>query len=195
MRERIAEIVMNIKNVYLFISINDVDKIIILYILLCGAPTHRVDSFTMVVLLVRLTVLTVLAGACQGINVDASSAGGWEHDWNSPASAWWGYGGLANRGLTDEQVEMVANTYKIVVLSMWVVVADIFNVMQSILCVLICMRVFTRCVGDLNVSVSETLRNISMRLKAVTPTIKVIQYFNVELWACYEASDPWYVPS
>jgi hypothetical protein len=92
----------------------------------------------------------------------------WLHDWSTPASAWWGYGAMNGGQLfTDEEVDFIAGTYRVVVLS--------------------------ACLGSLNVSVADAIMSVSARLKARSPSIKVMQYWNTQQWACYNRdNDPDY---
>jgi hypothetical protein len=89
-----------------------------------------------------------------------STFSGWQHDWDTPASAWWGYAALPGRALTDAEINFTASTYSIVAVS-----------------------------GG-GVGVSEQVMNTSARLKAINPALKVLQYFNMQMWAGYSPNDP-----
>ena len=68
---------------------------------------------------------------------------------------------------SDAEVAFIASTYRVVVLS--------------------------ACVGSLNVSVASAIFNVTGRIKAQNPSIKVMQYFNMQMWACYNnQTDPDY---
>eukprot|EP01043_Picozoa_sp_COSAG02_P009163 COSAG02_NODE_307_length_25111_cov_5.306693_3_plen_467_part_00 len=95
-------------------------------------------------------------------------ASGWTHSWDSPASAWLGYGAFGEWVSSDAEIAFIAKTYKIVVLSLNN--ADI----------------------TMNMSVAEATMNVSARLKAVNPALKVLQYFNMEMFAGYSNADPEY---
>ena len=74
---------------------------------------------------------------------------------------------MVGRLFSDEEVAFIAKTYRIVVLS---------------LCATTTM----------NTSVADAIMAVSARLKAVNPSIKVLQYFNMQEWACYLPTDPQY---
>ena len=95
------------------------------------------------------------------------SSGLWVHDWSTPASAWWGYGAMGGSLFGHEDVVFISKTYRIVVLS---------------LCA----------TPQMNTSVSDGIMNVSARLKALNPAIKVLQYFNMNQWPCYLPTDPAY---
>ena len=96
-----------------------------------------------------------------------AGAAAWTHDWATPASAWWGYGAMGASGVfSDAEVQFIASTYRVVVLSI--------------------------CMGSNSSSVASTLMSVSARLKALSPGIKVMQYFNMQQWACYNREEPDY---
>ena len=88
----------------------------------------------------------------------------WSHGWETPAAAWWGYGAMGGSLFTDAEVEFIAKTYKIVALSL--------------------------CPSPMNISVSDGILNVTARIKAANPSVKVLQYFNTDQWACYPPTDP-----
>ena len=114
-----------------------------------------------------LLVVTFLSGLAISNSVEtAPNELSWKHDWNTPASAWWGYGAMNDAMFSDQQVAFIAQTYKVVVLSM--------------------------CVSALNISVADAVRSVSAKLKTANSEIKVLQYFNVGFWPCYQKNDPQY---
>ena len=44
----------------------------------------------------------------------------WAHDWDTPSSAWWGYGAMGGELFSDDTVAFVARTYRVVALSLCV---------------------------------------------------------------------------
>lgn len=68
---------------------------------------------------------------------------------------------------TDPQVAFIASTYRVVTLST-------------------CLQP-----GD-NASVANTIMGVAARLKALSPSIKVLQYWNMQQWACYNRGEPDY---
>lgn len=95
----------------------------------------------------------------------SAAAAPWAHDWVSPASAWWGYGALNGGGAPDDAtVAFAATTYRVIVLS--------------------------ACLGPGNASVSAFVMGVAARLKAANPTVRVLQYFNMQQWACYARTEP-----
>ena len=89
----------------------------------------------------------------------------WSHDWATPASTLWGYGAMNGGGvLSDADVAYAARTYRFVVLS--------------------------ACLGPNNASVSSTIMGVAARLKAANPAVRVLQYFNMQQWACYDRAEP-----
>jgi len=89
-----------------------------------------------------------------------SSPSSWAHDWTTPSSALWGYGAMNGGTLySDDEVAFIASNYKVVVLS--------------------------ACLGSLNMSVADAVMSVAVRLKAKAPGIKVMQYFNMQMWPCY----------
>lgn len=65
----------------------------------------------------------------------------------------------------DDQVAFIADTYKVVL--------------------------FSKCVQPSeNISVSDAIIGLAKRVKARNPSIKVLQYFNVQMWPCYLDTDP-----
>ena len=82
-----------------------------------------------------------------------AGAGTWLHGWDTPAAAWWGYGAMNSGGLFDDsEVALAGKTYSVIAIS--------------------------RC-GSSG-STAADIMNVSARLKAVNPKIKVIQYWNGE---------------
>jgi hypothetical protein len=66
---------------------------------------------------------------------------------------------------TDAAVEFAAQTYRIIVLS--------------------------ACLGpNSSAAVSTFVAGVAARLKRVSPSVKVLQYFNMQQWACYAPSEP-----
>ena len=65
---------------------------------------------------------------------------------------------------SGEELTFIASTYKVVVLSV--------------------------CVGPLNISVTDAIFNVTAALKAINPSLKVMQYWNMQQFACYLRSDP-----
>jgi len=112
----------------------------------------------------------VLLPACIGVNTAVGvtpASQSWKHGWDTPAAAWWGYGAMGTDN-GDDQLAFVAKTYKVVV--------------------------FSKCVQPSeNISVSDAILNLTQRVKALIPNIKVLQYFNVQMWACYLKTDPLFV--
>lgn len=98
----------------------------------------------------------------------AAAAAGWAHDWNTPASAWWGYGAFGNWVSSDAEVAFVAKNYRIVLLSL------------------------NNADATMHMSVTDATMNVSARLKAVNPALKVLMYFNMEMFAGYAKTDPAY---
>ena len=96
----------------------------------------------------------------------AASGSAWMHDWDSPASAWWGYGAMNGAIYSDSDVAFIASTYRVVVIS--------------------------ACLGASNASVAMTIMGVSARIKALNPNIKVLQYWNMQQWACYNTAEPDY---
>ena len=94
----------------------------------------------------------------------AASGSAWMHDWDSPASAWWGYGAMNGAIYSDSDVAFIASTYRVVVIS--------------------------ACLGASNASVAMTIMGVSARIKALNPNIKVLQYWNMQQWACYNTAEP-----
>ena len=94
------------------------------------------------------------------------AAGDWAHDWSTPASAWWGYGAMSGAVFSDQEVFFAASTYRVVALSI--------------------------CMGQNASSVASAIMSVSARLKAVSPSIKVLMYFNMQQWACYNKDEPQY---
>ena len=94
-----------------------------------------------------------------------TSSAQWAHDWATPSSAFWGYGAMNGGGVfSDDTVAFAARTYRVVVLS--------------------------ACLGQNNASVSATIAGVAARLKAVNPAVRVLQYFNMQQWACYNVAEP-----
>jgi hypothetical protein len=93
---------------------------------------------------------------------------GWAHAWDTPASAWWGYGAFGSWVASDAEIAFIAKTYKIVLLSL------------------------TNADATMGMSVSAATMNVSARLKAANPALKVLQYFNMEMFAGYSRTDPAY---
>jgi hypothetical protein len=113
----------------------------------------------------KLALLVALDGAVTAQPQSAHS--GWKHDWETPASAWWGYGAMGGRLFADDEVAFLASHYKIVLLSL--------------------------CQAGLKVSsVSAGIMNVSAKLKKANPDVKVLQYWNTDQWACYQRTDPDY---
>jgi hypothetical protein len=106
-----------------------------------------------------------LAAACVVPAASAPSSG-WAHGWETPASAWWGYGAMSGSVFSDADVAFAARTYRVVVLSI--------------------------CMGANTSSVADTIIDVAARLKALAPGIKALQYFNMQQWACYNAEEPDY---
>ena len=95
------------------------------------------------------------------------TAASWAHDWDTPASAWWGYGAMGGGAVfSDEAIAFAASTYRVVVLSI--------------------------CMGDNTTSVANAIMSVSAKLKARSPAIKVLQYWNMQQWACYNKDEPDY---
>ena len=116
-----------------------------------------------------LLSLHQLACLCGSVAAAAPLAShGWAHDWETPASAWWGYGAYGDWAASDAEIEFIAKTYKIVLLSL--TNADI----------------------TMHMSVAEATLNVSARLKAANPSLKVLQYFNMQMFAGYSKTDPDY---
>jgi hypothetical protein len=67
---------------------------------------------------------------------------------------------------SDDTVTFAAQTYRIIVIS--------------------------ACLGTNNASVSTTIAGVAARLKAANPSVKVLQYFNTQQWACYNRDEPAY---
>lgn len=89
----------------------------------------------------------------------------WAHDWSTPASALWGYGAMnGGAALTDDAVAYAARTYRLVVLS--------------------------ACLGPNPANVSSFVMDAAARLKAANPAVRVLQYFNMQQWACYDRAEP-----
>ena len=99
------------------------------------------------------------------VSAARGAAASWAHDWATPASAFWGYG-AANGGasFSDDTVAYAAKTYRVIVLS--------------------------ACLGPNNATVSEFVMDIAARLKAANPAVRVLQYFNMQQWACYDRAEP-----
>ena len=59
-------------------------------------------------LILPLTLFTTAAVATLSVSTQ-STLSGWQHDWETPASAsaWWGYAALPGRALTDAEVNCV----------------------------------------------------------------------------------------
>jgi len=109
--------------------------------------------------------LRALAATCLLCIVHSTSSSSWAHDWDAPASAWWGYGAMNDGAFTDPQVAFIASTYRVVTLST-------------------CLQP-----GD-NASVANTIMGVAARLKALSPSIKVLQYWNMQQWAATTGASP-----
>ena len=96
----------------------------------------------------------------------SGQSGGWEHDWATPASARWGYGAMGGGVFSDAEVAYAASAYRVIVLSI--------------------------CMGANTSSVAGTLAGVAARLKARNPAVKVMQYWNMQQWACYNRAEPDY---
>ena len=99
--------------------------------------------------------------------IATSAAAGWVHDWETPASLWWGYGAMGGGTVfSDTEVAYAAANYRVVALSM--------------------------CMGANTSSVADTVMSVAARLKALSPTIKVMLYWNMQQFACYNKAEPSY---
>jgi hypothetical protein len=95
------------------------------------------------------------------------TAGDWTHGWDSLAAANWGYGAMGGGAVFDDaDVAYAASTYRVIVLSI--------------------------CMGANTSSVAATVSSVAARLKALSPGLKVLQYFNMQQWACYNRAEPDY---
>ena len=100
---------------------------------------------------------------------------GWSHGWDTGAEMWWGYIAPSGRGVTNgefltaDQLKFIASTYPVIVLS---------------------GQPHTATVDGKNISMTQFMQTISARLKKLNKRIKVLQYFNVDMWAGYENYDP-----
>lgn len=99
--------------------------------------------------------------------VVCGETGSFVHDWSTPSSAWWGYGAMGGGEIfTDTQIAFAASTYKVIVLSI--------------------------CMGTNTSSVATTVMSVSAKLKTLNPSLKVMLYWNMQQFACYNTEEPDY---
>ena len=112
------------------------------------------------------TYAAAITAAFLGGQVCHGGDSGWQHGWDTPADSWWGYGGLNLSPLTEQEVSFIAKTYPITAISF--------------------------CPGPQNATTQAGILAAAKELKAANPDIKILQYFNVDQFACYKPTDPTY---
>ena len=112
-------------------------------------------------------VLLVLLAGISLRHAESLAVNSWVHDWITPSSSLWGYGAMNGLLFSDDDVAFIAKTYRVVAIS--------------------------ACLGSINTSVADAIMSVAARIKAQNANVRVLQYFNMQQWACYNRDvDPDY---